>query len=106
MLVNNEDGSAGPTLVELVVFVISGPVALLLEPQTAHICALNFSGGFESSLAAWTSRSFLWVKHRGPWFDVGSHPTSVFPSLCPVISPWEIATGWLIVILNWGNCRH
>ena len=63
MLVNNEDGSAGPTLVELVVLVISGPVALLLEPQTAHVCALNFPDGFESSLATWTSRSFLWVKH-------------------------------------------
>ena len=62
--VYNEDGSAGPTLVELIVCVISGPVALLLEPQTAHVRALNFPDGFESGPATWTSWSFLWVKHR------------------------------------------
>ena len=86
VLVNNEDGSAGPTLVELIVYVISGPVALLLEPQTAHVCALNFPDGCESGLATWTSRNFLWVKHRYPRLDVGSHQTPMFPALCPVIS--------------------
>ena len=38
-------------LVKFVVCVISGPIALVLEPQTAHICALNFLHGFKSRLA-------------------------------------------------------
>ena len=55
MLVNNEDGSAGPILIELIVCVVFGPVALLLKPQTVNIHALNFPHGFKPSFATWAS---------------------------------------------------
>ena len=49
LFVSNKDGFAGPVLVQFIIYVVSGPVALLLEPQTAHICTLHFPHWFESS---------------------------------------------------------
>ena len=48
MLVNNEDGFAGTVLVQLIIYVVSGPVARLFETQAAHVCALYVPHLFES----------------------------------------------------------
>ena len=90
VLVNDEDGFAGPLLTQLVVDVILGPIVLLLESQAAHIHALYFPCCLESGFAAWPSWSLLWIEHLCSWLDVDPNPTPMLASLCPEISPWEI----------------
>ena len=89
--VNNEHRPAGPILVQLVVGVVHGPVALLLESHAAQVRALHLPHCFKSRLSAWPSGGLLRVKHKRSRVDMDSHPTSVLHTLSPQISPWELA---------------
>ena len=91
--VNNEHRPAGPILVQLVVGVVHGPVALILESHAAQVRALRLPHRFKSRLSAWPSGGLLRIKHSRARVDMDSCPTSVFSTLGLEISPWEIAVG-------------
>ena len=59
LLVNDEDGLAGPILAQFIIDVVFAPVVLLLESQAAQIRTLYFPHWLESTLPAWTSWHFL-----------------------------------------------
>ena len=106
LFINDKYGIAGPHLTQFIIDHILGPVVLLLEPQSTHVCTLYFPRRFKSGLTTRTSWCLLRIEHRGSRFNMCPNPTSMISTFGPEISPREISPDSSLNVVGWGTCCH